>query len=44
MANYVADGFVVSVSPITRFPGVPLVVAHYHDVSIKSKESYILKC
>ena len=32
MANYVADGFVVSVSPITRFPGVPLRVAPYHKL------------
>ena len=44
IADDVVDGFIAPVSPITRFPGVPLVVAHYHDVSIKSKESYILKC
>ena len=43
VADYVADGFVVSVSPITRFPGVPLRVAPYHDVTIKSKESCLLK-
>ena len=37
VADYVADGFVVSVSPITRFPGVPLRVAPYHDVTKRVK-------
>ena len=32
IADDVADGFVVSVSPITRFPGVPLRVAPYHKL------------